>query len=489
MRATWNWPAPAVTAAAAVLLLTGCGSGDPTDRTTTGPAHEPFTSRPDLTAPAIGITRAVPQRSTGDGAVVTLGLKGDDAPLTGALLVDDAGEPVWIHPTSSDPFDVRVQQYEGQPVLTWWEGTSEEGHGFGTLKVVDSSYRQIAEVDTGGDLDPGQVDIHEGRLTAAGTALVTAYVRTRTDLRPVGGPADGWAWDGVVQEIDVATGAVLLTWHSLDHVPVEQTESEYDGRTGTEQDPFDYFHVNSVAEDTDGTLLVSARNTWAVYKVERASGDVVWTMGGKDDDFRFGAGAHYAWQHDAERQADGTITVYDNESEPDEAEHSRGLRLAVDEQARTVDLVTAYDPPDPTRLSGSQGSVEVLPDGNVLVGWGSRHFYSEYTADGQLVYDADLGSGTSYRAFRSPWTGTPTDPPDAAVTEGQVHASWNGATEVASWRLVTGPGPGAAAATPQPPVARTGFETTLPITGSPAYVRVEALDDAGAVLGVTVVDR
>ncbi|WP_299955378.1 arylsulfotransferase family protein [uncultured Modestobacter sp.] len=464
-------------------LMTGCGSAD---EAAAPPPVEGLTylSRPDLTPPDLDVTWSVSPR-TPDGTVVVLGPKGEDAPLTGALLVDDAGEPIWVRPTEGRVYDVRVQELDGEPVLTWWRGTSPSvGLGAGEFVVVDDSYREIATITTGGDIDPGQADFHEGRLTPAGTALITAYVKEPADLTPVGGPADGWVWEGVVQEVDVATGEVLLTWRSLDHVPLEETKSELPEDGGTEEQPFDYFHVNSVAEDADGSLLVSARNTWAVYDIDRTTGEVQWTLGGEASDFSLGAGVEFAWQHDAQRQADGTLTLFDNQSEPDIGPTSRGLRLTLDEATRTATLVTEYLPPDPDRLAGSQGNLEQLPDGNVLIGWGSRPFYSEFTADGTLLYDVALGSGDNYRASRAPWTGAPADPPDAVLADGSVHVSWNGATEVASWRLVTGDDE--ASATPGQPVARDGFETQLPVDGDPAYLAVEALDADGAVLGSTV---
>ncbi|MGY1857523.1 arylsulfotransferase family protein [Modestobacter sp. SYSU DS0290] len=477
---------PIAAGACLALLLTSCGGGEeatPEAAASTGPALE-FVSQPDLVAPDLEIDQRGPTRSP-DGSLVFLGPKSEGAPLTGVLVVDDAGEPVWVHPTDGRAYDVRVQDLRGEPVLTWWRGESPVvGLGAGEFVLVDESYEEIGTVTTGGDLDPGQADFHEGRLTDRGTMLLTAYVKQEHDLRPVGGPEDGWIWDGVVQEVDVATGEVVFEWRALDHVPLEQTRSELPEDGGTEEKPFDWFHVNSVAEDADGSLLVSARNTWAVYDVARGTGEVQWTLGGEASDFDLADGVEFAWQHDAERQADGTLTLFDNQSEPDVGPMSRGLRLALDEEAMTATVVTEYLPPDPDRLAGSQGSFQQLPDGDVLIGWGSRPFYSEFAADGTLRYDAALGGGDNYRTYRAEWTGRPTTSPDAVLADGRVHVSWNGATEVASWRLVTGDDEASAVA--GDPVRRTGFETAIPVDGDPGYLAVEALDAEGTVLGSTV---
>ncbi|WP_158579914.1 arylsulfotransferase family protein [Geodermatophilus marinus] len=464
--------------AAGLLLLPACSTSEAADEEASEPGpHWTFVSRPDLTPPKVTVT-GTPRAE--DGTVLALGPKGDDAPHTGPLLVDAAGEPLWVHPTEGSAFDVRIQEYQGEPVLTWWEGEQEIGVGWGEFHIVDTSYEEVATVTTGGDVGSGQADFHEGRLTPEGTMLIPAYVAEPADLTSVGGPEDGWVYDNLIQEVDVATGEVVFEWSARDHVPLEETASEFEEGEGTEEDPFDWFHVNSMSVDADGSLLVSARNTWAVYDLDRTTGEVLWTLGGEGSDFAMGPGTEFAWQHDAERQPDGTLTLFDNQSEPDVGPVSRGLRLALDETARTATLVTEYLPPDDDRLAGSQGSFQQLPDGTVVVGWGSRSFWSEFAPDGTLRYDAALGSGDNYRADRAPWTGRPTTDPDAVRDGDTVFASWNGATEVAAWRLV-------ADGVEADPVPRDGFETELPVPEGADELRVEALDDAGEVIGAAEV--
>ena len=76
--------------------------------------------------------------------------------------------------------------------------------------------------------------------------------------------------------------------------------------------PFDYAHTNSVNLDTDGDFLMSARNTWTIYKIDRETGNIRWRLGGKNSTFRLPPAARFAWQHDAHRRSDGAITVFDN---------------------------------------------------------------------------------------------------------------------------------------------------------------------------------
>lgn len=131
------------------------------------------------------------------------------------------------------------------------------------------------------------------------------------------------------------------------------------------------------------------------------------------------------------------------------------------------------------------GSVQQLAESHVFVGWGPSGYFSEYNAAGRLVFDARFaGPDSTYRAFRFGWIGTPATPPSIAasrVARGtRVYASWNGATRIASWRLLGGDS--ASALRRLKTVRRTGFETPIAI-GPVAYVAVEALDHSGHVLG------
>ena len=152
--------------------------------------------------------------------------------------------------------------------------------------------------------------------------LWVAYAPVVTDLREIGGPEDGWVLDGIVQEVDMATGELIFEWSALDHVPVTEAipdfaeSRENNDMLGTEEDPFDYFHINSLSVDDDGSLLISARSTHAIYNVDADTGEVNWTLGGQASDFELSEDAYFAWQHDAQRDEDGTIRLLDNAATP-----------------------------------------------------------------------------------------------------------------------------------------------------------------------------
>ena len=447
-----------------------------------------FVSRPDLSPPVITSTIGAEDSASlvaAEGQYVFLGPKDTDTGVTmqGEMIVDPQGNPVWVNNSAVGTFNFREQTYQGKPVLTYWDGNSTS-YGHGDVVILDDTYTQIATVTTGGDLGPHQADIHESDITPQGTMLLTSYPEVRADLSSIGGPSNGWVLEGVAQEVNISTGAVVFEWKSLDHIPISDTYQPLTAGEGTRANPFDYFHINSVQDDGPDQVLISARHTHAIYEVARQTGSLTWQLGGRQSSFTFDSGASFAWQHDARRQADGTITMFDNEASPIT---SRGLRLSLDMATMTATVAAAYLPPTP-RDAATQGDVQVLPNGNVFVGWGQEPFYSEYTGGGSLLDDDTFAAGTSYRTFLDPWVGLPTTPPAAVLTRSgstaTVDASWNGATQVASWRVLTGTD--AVVAVPATTVARTGFETQIRLAHPGAFVQVQALDASGNVLSSIV---
>jgi hypothetical protein len=444
-----------------------------------------FQSRLDLMPPVITVTDR--SRAVAPG-LVCVGAKIEDG-QNGAMLLDNEGDLVWFSPldiTVAAHNDVRVQEYQGQPVLTMWEGIARQGTGFGHLILLDQSYAEVARVQVGNGY-PG-VDQHETYLTPAGTVLFIIYNPVRWDLTPVGGEVNGWTLDGVVQEIDVATGCVTFEWHALDHIAIEEA---FGDPTQNPEEPWDYVHLNSAEPTDDGNLIVSARHTHAIYKIERATGRVLWRLNGKASDFRMGEGSPFAYQHDARVHDNGELTLFDNaSSDQDEADtvDSRGLVLQLDEEAKTATVVREFIHPTGT-LSVSQGNMQVLPNGNVFVGWGSAPVFSEFGPEGELLFNGRFPEGgTSYRAYRCEWVGTPSEPPAIAVERGlgsevTLYVSWNGATEVARWQVLAGSAPDQLAAVAE--AARSGFETAFTVEVADPLVAVQAIDADGNALGTS----
>jgi hypothetical protein len=405
------------------------------------------------------------------------------------VIVDRQGQLVWSgQPLGGTPLNFAVQEYQGQPVLTWSAGSvNAVGVTAGISYIADSSYRVIATVKAG---NGAQTDLHEFSLTPQGTALITAHRKVRADLSPLGGPAGGAVLCSIAQEIDVTSGKVLFEWNSLDHVALTESHQALAG--GTAQAPYDYFHINSIALAPDGDLLISSRNTWTIYKVARPGGAIRWRLGGKKSDFGVGPGASFSWQHDARMPRPGLLTVFDNASSPPQEPQSRALVLDVDTRAMRVRLKRAYAHPLSLQAD-NQGSVQLLPDGGVFVGWGAQPYFSEFTRDGDLVIDGQFPvNDQSYRAFTSGWSGHPTGRPEVVVRPNPargsaVYVSWNGATEVTSWTVQAGRNAAALAVAGSQP--RAGFETMIPVNSDGPYFAVTAHDSTGRQLGQSATIR
>jgi hypothetical protein len=474
---------------ALALAVAGCGDSKKPAAAKPGPPPGPtqhFKSRPDLHPPVVKIRVAAHGTAPG---YIFLAPKMAVA-QAGPMIMDNRGQLVWFHPLklTKGVTDFRAQRYRGRPVLTWWRGRlSDVGVGSGWYAIYDDSYRPVAEVRPGHGLVG---DVHEFRLTSRGTALMTIYHRRHVDLTSIGGPKDGLIWDGIVQEVDIATGRVVFEWHSFPQVGIKESYSNPPKKQlGTKPFPYDYIHLNAIDEEPDGNLLISGRNTHAVYEVSRKTGKILWRLGGKQSTFRVGPGARFAWQHDVRRQPDGTITVFDNGSAPPVHKFTRVLVLKVDEQRKQVTLVRSYHHPKKL-LSPFEGNAQFLPDGHVFVGWGGDPYVSELSKDGRVLLDAYFGHGKppgadadTYRAYRIVWQGHPTDVPSVAISAGKVYVSWNGATDVARWQVLTGNVNDDLAAGPAVP--RSGFETAIKLPAKGSYVAVQALNKTGRVLAVS----
>ena len=435
---------------------------------------EHFHSQPGLLPASITVNRRSSAAYNGD--IFVTPQFGPDQ--NGPMILDPSGNLVWFQPLPANQLatDFRVQQYEGQPVLTWWQGYTNNGSGNGEGVIDNSSYQQVATVQAGNGLRG--MDLHEFLLTPQGDAWIVGIspVRYGTLTRAL--------QDAVVQEVDVKTGLVLFEWHALDHVPI--AESFF--RTNAPGYVYDPYHLNSVSLDADGNVIVSMRNTWAVYKVNAQTGAVIWTLGSNQNQFKRGAGTQFAFQHDVLAQPGGTFTLFDDGGGPPTQHAARALEVAVNESSLTETLVKAF-PHTPSLDTNFEGNAQILPNGDLFVGWGQQPYFSEFNSGGQEIFDARFTSNTSsYRAYRMPWSGQPTTPPSVAVANNndgttEVYPSWNGATTVSTWRVLAGPS--ADRLTPLLTAGKSGFETAISAGTGVPYFAVQALGSNGQVIGTT----
>ena len=483
-----------VVIALAIALATSAGAtqSSPTKRAAeTPPPTRNFVSRPDLRPPPV---RMLTAKRTARGYIfLAPKMKVVQA---GPMIIDNRGRVVWFHPLDTHGVaDFRAQRFHGKPVLTWWRGRAPMGVGTGYYAVWDNTYHLIAKVRAGHGYAG---DIHEFIITPRNTALFTVYHQVHVDLSSFGGPKEGRIFDGIVQEVAIPSGRVLFEWHSWPEVGLDESYTPAPKESaGARAAPWDYFHINSIDLERNGNYLISARNTRAIYEISRRTRKIVWRLGGKKSDFEMGAGTTFAWQHDARRQGDGTITVFDNGAAPPVEQFSRVLVLRANTTTKKATLVRTYQHPKQL-LVPFEGNAQFLPNGNVFVGWGAVPYFSEFDSSGRLLLDGYFGKGTpkitganqdadSYRVYRFVWRGFPTNHPAVKLKRGKLYVSWNGATEVARWNVLAGNVDDGLARIAT--VAKSGFETVIPFRSKARFFAVQAISRTGAVLATSQTER
>jgi len=438
-----------------------------------------FVSRPDLEPPTVTVTKDSGVQAPGDLFLAPYAGPGQYGPM----ILEPDGGLLWFDPlpAGSRAADLRVQDYEGRPVLTWWQDPLlVDGHGGAGVVIDNSSYQQIATIRAGNGY---QTDLHAFETTPQDTALFTVYDAIRCNLSAYGGPAHGAVADTLFQEIDLRTGLVRFEWHALDHVAL--ADSYMSAAPSSTNSPWDYFHINAVSRH-GGDVLVNSRNTWAAYRVNARSGQIVWSLGGRHSSFAMAPGTAPAWQHDAREGPEDTITFFDNNGTQRVHPQSRAIVLRLNTKRMTATLVSSFTHVPPLR-SASQGDLQPQPDGDWVVGWGQEPFLSEFSPAGTLLLDAHLPPlYQSFTVLDFPWSGEPTESPRVGLLAPpggglDVYASWNGATGVAQWRVFAGAS--LQTLTPLLTAARSGFETEIALPTVPQYVAVQALGAEGQVLG------
>lgn len=490
----------------------GCGSIPyPTSYATPDPITNSsqvwsFVSEPDLHPMKITVNTSNPGTASG---LIFLAPYGFSSVAIygqpGSLILDNAGNPTWFRPLSSPNLmntDFRTQTFDGKQVLTFWQGTlatppaytnapggsSEPGSCY---YILDNTYAVIKTVTAQRDFTS---DIHEFLLTPNNTALLLSTKTVPMDLTPYGGPKDGFVQDFAIQEIDLHTNRLLFFWDALQHIPLTDSYEPASDAVSS-NNIWDAFHLNSIGlTDSADDILVSGRNTWTIYRINKPTGDIIWRLGGKQTNFTIDPGAEFSWQHDARFLPNNLISMFDDNSDnasvPGPPSH--GLILQLDLVNLTASVYRTYYH-DPNIIVASQGNVQSLSNGNKFVGWGQSQYYSEFSEAGNtegtpavnLLYAAQMpGSNYSYRAYRNNWIGRPFYPPSIGVISSNgitVYASWNGSTETTQWQVLAGSKPKKLSLVASG--AKTGFETSFPVSSKGPYFRVIALNASGQVIG------
>ncbi len=473
----------------------GGSHGDPIGAYTTKDTHS-YVTAPALHPPTIRSDAPTASRKLAPGYIFMANFYDLSRPpmvgQSGPLILDNRLQPVWSKPEPENVVaaNLSLQTYDGKPVLAWWRGviTNTGATESGEVVIVDQHYKTVATLR---GVDRWVLTLHELEIRGH-HAWVTANKNVAMDLSKYGGTHNGTLIDSAVQEYDLETGKLLRTWDALDHLPLKDSRASLP----TNGFPWDAYHINAIALPDDGSFVVSMRDMWAAYKVNINSGRIDWTLGGPHSSFKFGPGAAFQWQHDVKvYRGSPLVSVFDNHccqmtgggTFVSPTAPSRGVVLKLDQKTHTATLHGQYS--QGTNLNSAyMGSVEPLANGNELVGWGSEPYFSEYSASGERLMQAALPKpDLSYRTRREPWVGLPSYPPVGAARgrsgKTTVYASWNGATEIVSWRVLAGASTGRPAVVATKP--RSGFETAIPMSRDYANFKVEALDGKGRVIGAS----
>ena len=392
----------------------------------------------------------------------------DPASYTNGFIMDDYGEMIYSAPVNENPIqNFSPQWLNGEHVIVYHEthsGNSEFILAYGNIVILDDTYNVKHNVtlnppEIQSPLTPGgilsKIDMHECYISQDNTLLVVAYNATPTDLTPLGGPKDGWVRDCLLIEMDIVTSEILFQWKMMDTISYTKSHADLSGKNGRgtkRTNSFDAYHLNSI-QDFEGGYVISIRHTFQVVFLDRETGEIMWVLDAQDGgDFDLDQVGLFAWQHHAmlhrDPETEGLVlTLHDNgnNDKSDELAPSRGIMLDLDLERMTATTRKIYQDPDRLLYAKNSGSVTWnYDDSHVIVNYGSSGSLQEFDANGDVVYSMRFSQdqcGWSYRAFKSEWKGYPTtipsvkacnNPQDGSVL---VYMSWNGATEVTSWRV------------------------------------------------------
>ncbi|CAN8100451.1 unnamed protein product [Discula destructiva] len=478
------------------------------ETSTSGWALQAFVTEPDILPPVFDINKT---GTTYDAHIfLDTNTNGVVAGNLVATIIDDDGQLIWsaVETQTTNP---ALQSYNGEDVITYWNGmiAGDIGRGYGKIVVMDTSYNVLhnvtltEEIYAGGDTYDSYIDAHEALISSDNTILVTAYNTTQADLTSVGYGTAGWILDSMIFELDIETSEILWSWSAADHVdqiPFTASHEPISEIPHWASTAWDYFHINAIVEYGDG-YLVSSRTLWNVYYIEKSTGNVIWYINGGDGgnftlpaDYSSKTGEElFKYQHDPRVLSTSStglvLTLFDNNN----FEHgtilspntSYGLEIALNTQDFTTTLnQVLYDPADPVHTI-AEGDRQTLANGGTFINYGFQPYAKEFNSAGDVIWSANWGTtgDGAYRARKYVFNGTPKTLPKIAITgsatEYSVYVSWNGATDVATWRLV-GCGPLGTIA-----VTKSGFETKWSGVCSGSTVHAVGLTSAGLILGTT----
>jgi arylsulfotransferase ASST/Big-like domain-containing protein len=302
------------------------------------------------------------------------------------MILENDGTPLFYRKLTGVGLDFKMQP-DGR--LTYFDAAARGFYALNARYDVVDSFRCGNGYTT---------DNHDLLLLPNGHAVLLSYDPQIVDLTSVGGRSNAIVIGLIIQELDQARN-VVFQWRSWDHFQITDVVSH-----SLATAVVDYCHGNSIDVDPDGNFILSSRHMNEVTEISRTNGEILWRMGGKNNQFTFlNDPIPFSHQHDVRRLPDGHITIFDNGNFR-LPQFSRAVEYAIDEAQRTATLVWQYRL-TPDVFGTAFGSVQRFSNGNTLIGWGATApALTEVAPDGTIISKLTMDTGTAtYRAFRFEW--------------------------------------------------------------------------------------
>ncbi|GAB7340605.1 hypothetical protein MBLNU457_7013t1 [Dothideomycetes sp. NU457] len=495
-----------------------------------------YISAPEITGPVANILKTS-DSGLSPSKYVMWAAGGFNLPAVHPMILEaNTGTTVWQGPIiSHETMGPTVQRCNGSDYLTMWSGNGLfEGRKAGKSYIYNKNYELVWTISAKGGLK--FVDGHEIFLTPQCTAIVTVYETHPHDLSHWN-MTDGYLMNSYFQEIDLATDELIFQWSAVDNMDITDSiwRPENKQQGFRKQMGYDFAHLNSIEKDYLGNYLLSMRHTSNVLYVSGVDGHVIWTLGGKRNDFEDlsgGNATNFAWQHHArwvDNQNLTKISIFDDRSslyQTTENNLTRGIIVEIDTTARTVRLDKSYDALHDIQAM-REGSMQVLQDspepGNVILGYGNEAAWTEYAPNGTVLFDVTFApfglnrlTPDNYRALKVNWTGEPTWNPSIASGPNADYSfnkstnifeilrhdhngeprqnttayfSWNGATDISYWIVLTSKTNTnmTISSNFEARVVKKGFEIHYSLPYDTRFVRAIAVSDNDVIMGATAI--
>jgi Arylsulfotransferase (ASST)/Concanavalin A-like lectin/glucanases superfamily/Carbohydrate binding domain len=318
------------------------------------------------------------------------------------VIFDNGGSPLWYMRMPDERRDMKVQHNGVLTMLARDQG-GNHFNGFNT------NYQPIAQYWTTNGYTG---DEHELQVLADGTYLLIGLRDNTVDMSRyvTGGSITATVTEQVIQQFTPA-GDLIFQWRAWDHLNVLDQQQFINLLGGS----FDFPHMNAIEIDTDGHILLSARNTSEITKINRDNGDIIWRLGGAHNQFTFVNDPLQGPrnQHAVRTVATNRYTLFDN-GNLHSPSMSRAVEYALDPTNLTATVMWQYPNPATSSIySYYMGNAQRLTNGNTLINWalGGMPKLTEVRPDGTKAFEMNWADQwEAYRTWRCPWQGSALQP-------------------------------------------------------------------------------